>query len=191
METFSALLDLCAGNSPVIGEFLSQRPVTRSFDFFDPCLNKRLSKQSRRRWFEKPSCALWLHYIVIGRIASCPDLETFGGLIRCLHYSDAIMVAMASQITIFTIVYSTFCSGVIQIKHHSSASMAFVGVMHRWPVNSGNKWPVTRKTFPFDDVIMNYVANSNNTYINLMESMARVFSVAKSPQPPVKPMNAS
>ena len=45
METFSALLALCAGNSPVTGEFSTQRPVTRSFDvFFDLHLNKRLSK---------------------------------------------------------------------------------------------------------------------------------------------------
>ena len=56
METFSALLALCAGNSPVTGEFPSQRPVMRSFDiFFYLRLNKRLSKQSRRRWFETPS----------------------------------------------------------------------------------------------------------------------------------------
>ena len=47
METFSALLALCAGNSPVTGEFPAQRPVRRSFDiFFDLCQNKRLSKQS-------------------------------------------------------------------------------------------------------------------------------------------------
>ena len=46
METFSALLAICAGNSPVTAEFLAQRPVTRSFDvFFDLLLNKRLSKQ--------------------------------------------------------------------------------------------------------------------------------------------------
>ena len=46
METFSALLALCAGNSPVIGEFPAQRPVTRSFDvFFDLRQNKRLSEQ--------------------------------------------------------------------------------------------------------------------------------------------------
>ena len=52
MEAFSALLTLCAGNSPITGEFPSQRPVTRSFDvFFDLRLNKRLSKQSRGRWF--------------------------------------------------------------------------------------------------------------------------------------------
>ena len=62
METFSALLALCEGNSPVTAEFPSQRPVTRSFDvFFDLRLNKRLSKPSRRRWFETPSCTLWCH----------------------------------------------------------------------------------------------------------------------------------
>ena len=45
METFSALVAICAGNSPVPGEFPTQRPVTRSFDvFFDLRLNKRLSK---------------------------------------------------------------------------------------------------------------------------------------------------
>ena len=62
METFSALLAFCVGNSPVTGEFPSQRPVTRSFDVvFDLYLNKRLSKQSRRRWFEIPSRSLWRH----------------------------------------------------------------------------------------------------------------------------------
>ena len=62
METFPALLPLCAGNSPVTGEFPSQRPVTRSFDVsFDLRLNKQLSKPSRRRWFETPSRSLWRH----------------------------------------------------------------------------------------------------------------------------------
>ena len=62
METFSALLAICTGNSPVPGEFPSQRPVTRSFDvFFDLCLNKRPSKQTRGWWFETPSCPLWRH----------------------------------------------------------------------------------------------------------------------------------
>ena len=62
METFSALLAFCAGNSPVTGEFLSQRPVTRNFDvFFDLRSNKRLSKQSRSWWFETPSRPLWRH----------------------------------------------------------------------------------------------------------------------------------
>ena len=66
METFSALLAHNAGNSPVIGEFPSQRPVTRSFGaFFDLRLNKRLSKQSKRRWFETPSRSLWRHCNVV------------------------------------------------------------------------------------------------------------------------------
>ena len=52
----SALLALRAVNSPVNDEFPSQRPVTRSFHvFFDQRLNKRLSKQSNRRWFWTPS----------------------------------------------------------------------------------------------------------------------------------------
>ena len=55
----SAVLALCVGNSPVTGEFLSQKPVTRSFDVcFDLRLNKRLSKPSRWRWFETPSPSL-------------------------------------------------------------------------------------------------------------------------------------
>ena len=62
METFSALLALCAGNSPVTGEFPSQRPVTRSFDIFvDLCPNKQLSKQSWGWWFGKLSHSLWRH----------------------------------------------------------------------------------------------------------------------------------
>ena len=56
MEAFSALLAICAGNSPGPGEFPAQRPVTRSFDvFFDLRLNKRLSKHSWGWWFETPS----------------------------------------------------------------------------------------------------------------------------------------
>ena len=62
METFSALLAICAGNSPVSGEFPAQRPVTRSFDvFFDERLIKRLSKHSRGLWFETLSHPLWRH----------------------------------------------------------------------------------------------------------------------------------
>ena len=60
METFSALLAICAQNSPVTGEFPAQRAVTRSFDvFFDLSLNKRLSKQPWGWWFETPPRPLW------------------------------------------------------------------------------------------------------------------------------------
>ena len=62
METFFALLAICAGNSPAPGEFPAQRPVTRSFDvFFDLHLNKRLSKQSWGWRFETLSRPLWRH----------------------------------------------------------------------------------------------------------------------------------
>ena len=62
IETFSTLLALCEGNPSVNDGFPSHIPMTWSFDvFFDLCLNKRLSKRSRRRWFETPSLWLWRH----------------------------------------------------------------------------------------------------------------------------------
>ena len=64
------------------------------------------------------------------------------------------MGVIASQITSLTIVYSTVYSDADLRKHHSSASLAFVRGIHRRPVNSPHKWPVTRKMFSFDDVIM-------------------------------------
>ena len=70
------------------------------------------------------------------------------------HYSDVIMGGMASQITGVSIVNSTVCSGANQRKHQSSASLAFVRGSHRLSVNSPHKGPVTRKMFPFDDVII-------------------------------------
>ena len=84
METFSALLAICAGNSPVTGEFLAQRPVTRSFNvFFDLRLNKQLSKQSRGWWFDTLSRPLWRHCNeVIGRRHSL-HTPTFLLFLRC------------------------------------------------------------------------------------------------------------
>ena len=70
------------------------------------------------------------------------------------HYCGVIKGAMASQITSLAIVYLSVHSGADQGKHRSSASLAFVWGIHRWPVNSPHKWPETRKMFPFDDVIM-------------------------------------
>ena len=68
METFHALLAICAGNSPFTGEFPAQRPVTRSFDvFFDLRLNKQLNKQSWGWWFETLSSSLWRHCNVSAR----------------------------------------------------------------------------------------------------------------------------
>ena len=70
------------------------------------------------------------------------------------YYSDVTMGTTASWITSLIIIYSTVYSDADQRKHQSSASLAFVRGIHRGPVNSPHKWPVTRKKFPFDDVIM-------------------------------------
>ena len=64
------------------------------------------------------------------------------------------MGMMASQINSLAIVYSTVYSGADQRKYQRSASLAFMQGIHRGPVNSPHKWPVTQKMFPFDDVIM-------------------------------------
>ena len=73
-----------------------------------------------------------------------------------IHYNDVIMGAIASQITSLTIVFSTVYLDTDQRKHQSSASLAFARGIHRRPVNSPHKWPVTRKMFPLDDVIMSH-----------------------------------
>ena len=127
METFSALLAICAGNSPVTGEFPSQRPVTQNFDvFFDLRLNKRLNKKWWGWWFVTPSRPLWRH---------CNGLAMTRTTIWVSYY-----FVQALNIT------------TDQRKHQSSASLAFVRGIHRWLVNSPHKGSVTRKMFSFDDV---------------------------------------
>ena len=89
------------------------------------------------------------------------------------HYSDVIMGSIASQIPSLKIVYSSVYSGTDQRKHQSSASLAFVRGIHWRPVNSPHKGLVTRKMFPFDDVIMfslcrcwtNFQDDSTNYYL--------------------------
>ena len=76
------------------------------------------------------------------------------------HYNDVILSAMAPQITSLTIVYSTVYSRRRWKKHQSSSSLAFVRGIHRWPVNSPHKGPVTRKMFPLDDVIMVFISDT-------------------------------
>ena len=97
METFSALLTLCAGNSPVTGEFPAQRPVTRSFDvFFDLRLSKRLNKQSWGWWFETLSHPLWRHCNVylygIGLITLCRNRELWS--LHCKLWERVETVSM-------------------------------------------------------------------------------------------------
>ena len=85
------------------------------------------------------------------------------GVTASTHYGDVIMGAIASQITSLVIFYSTVYWGADRRKHQSSASLAFVQGIHRGPVNSPHKGPVTRNMFPFDDVIMDMVAKYHLT----------------------------
>ena len=95
--------------------------------------------------------------ICIANFLSLSYLIHLGNIVNawyCHHYNDVTMDSIASQITSLTIAHSTVYSGADQRKHQSSAPLAFVRGIHRGPVNSPHKWPVTRKMFPFDDVIM-------------------------------------
>ena len=83
------------------------------------------------------------------------------------------MSAMSSLITSLTIVYSNVYSGADQRKHQSSASLAFVRVIHWWPVNSPHKGPVTRKMFPFDDVIMIQAISLNSDKLFITSNPTR------------------
>ena len=107
----------------------------------------------------------WLYAERVGNRRGFKQLF-FDGL---THYCDIIMGAMASQITSLTIVFSIVHSGADyrkHRKHQSSASLAFVRRIHRWPVNSPHKWPVTRKMFAFVDVITNYEIELNSQSTN-------------------------
>ena len=88
-----------------------------------------------------------------------------------LHCCDVIMGATASQINSLAIVYTTVYSGADQRKPQSSASLAFVRGLHRWPVNCPSKGPVTQKILPFDDVIIECIFLNNN-YCVLIQTSA-------------------
>ena len=92
------------------------------------------------------------------------------------------MGTIASQSTSLAIVYSIVYSSADQRKHQSSASLAFVREIHRGPVNSPHKWPVTRKMFPFDDVIMQYRSQAwIDSEIILMKLLAGCFDLKMLP----------
>ena len=107
----------------------------------------------RSREVSKPR-ELWWELFDRSEIWQASRQHYCWGVGQISHYNDVIMGAIASQITSLTIVYSIIYSDADQRKHQSSAALAFVRGIHRGPVNSPHKWPVTRKMFPFDDVIM-------------------------------------
>ena len=120
MEIFSALLALCAGNSPVAGEIPAQRPVTQNFDvFFGLRLNKPLSKQSWGWWFETPSRPLWCH---------CHAKSYFKGF----H----IISFMANPVDCLDMKISFYwCMGSHYKDKRSNNHRIFNGNLHTWKVS--------------------------------------------------------
>ena len=182
METFSPLLALCVGNSPIAGEFPTQRPVTRGFDvFFDLRLNKRLSKQSWGWWFETPSCALWRHSNAVDiflHLEPLPSIEidssTFAHdwltAIKDQRYTDVIfLLGSGTEMKAHKIVLcaaSSFFASLINANLQSKVIhddvikwkyfpryWPFVWGIHRSPVNSPRE--VKRSFDVFFDLRLN------------------------------------
>ena len=134
-KPYSALLAICAGNTPVPGEFPAQRPVTRSFDvFFDLRLNKRLRRQSRGWWFETPSRPLWRHcndglvlvWTEVILTASLPTVPT-------VHLWVSKISTNESRCNVLSLVVVQFCT---ELMDRKPTLLIF---RYRRPVNSFHK----------------------------------------------------
>ena len=100
MDTFSALLAFCAGNSPVTSEFPAQRPVTQSFDVsFDQRLNNWLCKQLTRRWFQTTSRPSWRHCNGYTRFVHAMTQRHMIGTVWSMNMSEIIDQYKVSQIS--------------------------------------------------------------------------------------------
>ena len=112
------------------------------------------------------SLAFIVHYMFVSAITWNSFHRVYSFRKNVSHYRDVIISAMASHTTGVSIAYSTVCPGADQRIHQSSASLAFVRGIHRWPVNSPHKGPVTQRMFPFDDVIMLRIYSGISPYMN-------------------------
>ena len=160
--------------------FPSQMPMTRSFGVFLWSVPQQTVEQTIETHRAHYDVTVMNLVVLIDLVMLCNR-----SILPISHYSD-IMCAIAYQSTSLIILYSTIYSGADKRKHQSSASLAIVGGIHRWPVNSPHKWPATRKMFPSDNVIMHIVTalalgksfNSNdcpdalNNMATFMESYA-------------------
>ena len=144
METFSALLGLYVGNSPVTGEFPSQRPVTWSFDVFvDLCQHNRLSKQSRRWWFERESHSLWRH-------CNVSDIST-QNIYTVFLIKVSRMKTLQHNLTCWCLMCNLLMTTVVYDWRHNSADLyaCFLVKTDTWPVSlmmmssNGNIFRVT------------------------------------------------
>ena len=159
MKTFSALLAICAGKSPVSGEIPAQRPVTRSFDvFFDLRLNKRLSKQWWGWWFETLSRPLWCHF---NGLWLMPTLYQRDNWMR--HSFPNVEPISAATCAAWLV-----CWALLQYKdrlfsygdfHHNDNTVAGIDLPHQCVVDSYNL-PLVSKIDPPHQ----FAVNSYNPY---------------------------
>ena len=139
--------------TPDIGRLIKRAAIILNIDVFS-CPNPH----SHVIAVHKNKVAYSVH------IEICPELKVAAVWV---HYNDVITGTIVSQITSLTIVYSIVYSGAYQRKHIRSTSLVFARGIPRWSVNSTHKWPVTRKTFPFDDVIIYCIHCSNHNFRNV------------------------
>ena len=163
METFSALLAMCAGSSPVPGDFTTQRPVTRSFDvFFDLRPNKRLSKHCWGWWFETPlSCPLWRHRNVLATqlamASATMDLFHSRDIFRSLHVDYQLVLILAIYFQ-YLKQRGYFCWNLMSYKilkwNKSSKSLKAVLWNAMWRCSLTSKWvAIIKIRQPHDSVI--------------------------------------
>ena len=145
-------INICYGRHMLIAQF------AMNFDNYESDWNWQ-----RIRWWRQTNTTILIFYLLGIYLKCCchnalihtgARPQSYSSRNQQRLYNDVIMGAIASQITSLTIVYSPVYSSRSQRKYQSSASLAFMRGIHRWPVNSPHKGPVTRKKFPFDDVIM-------------------------------------
>ena len=205
-----ALLALCEENSTVTGEFPSQRPVTLSFGvLFYLCPNKRSSKQPRSRWFETPwhllcrHCnyglqtrqILWMYPIKpmplqVGALASKPNLfnayhihvtSRFANTLHWRHNDHDSVSNHQPHGCLFNRLFRR------RSKKTSKPRVAGLCAGNSpWPVNSPHKGPVTRKMFPFDDVITIDVDWTVYTSLSRFESTKHSKTLTKRELIPIK-----
>ena len=137
----------------------------------ETCVTECLHQNPFSNSLSKTTCSglikrqMWIKYWPKGDNAGFHWTHVLGsailyGPLKSNHYSDVIMSTMASQI--IGVWIWTVYSGADQRNHQSSAWLAFVREIHRWPVDSPHKGPVTRKVFPFDDVIISWTFPTTN-----------------------------
>ena len=133
--------DMWMGKAKLMIYYISTHPILKHFELSS---SKVFCNFTLIYFF-----AVFVIVVVVIVLYDAPPKSLFE-----FYYSDVIMGAIGSQIASLTIVHSTVYPDADPRKHQSSASLAFVRGIHRGPVNSPHKWPVTQKMFPFDDVIV-------------------------------------